>query len=248
MEGEVLLIGEQHKVMAKKLFSFMLSDRFYKRRPVNDKMLSDGIKNILQDNSMTFVVALAGGSGAGKTVVSHELAAFLRSNGIVAKCVSADNFYKIPPNNRKAWREAHPEQIGSNEYDWALMNRVIADFRARRKSYFPTIDLNTQEVDELITDFSKVRVLIIDGLFAISTRLSDCDYRAFLTVSAEKMASAQVLRGKENAADPFRAIVMAKEAKDVLEVVKENKEVIYIDCDAYKISWMSGADAVKEAK
>ena len=99
MLGDVLLIKDEHKVVAKEIAQIMLQKR-------KEKM----------------IVAISGESGSGKSELSHCLARELKINGICAKVLHADNYYKIHPLERTEWRKNNGiESVGLNEYDWETL-------------------------------------------------------------------------------------------------------------------------------
>ena len=223
MEGEVLIINDEVKNTASSIFNEIL-------------------KKELINNKKTLIIAISGESGSGKSVISHELSALFRKNNLVCKCLCADNFYRIHPKIRRDWREAHKQEIGINEYDWEMINRITRDFRNREVSSFQVIDLNTQEPEKLTTDFSKIDVIIFDGVFVISNNLTDCDMRIFLTAPEERKKLAQITRGKENANDPFRDYITNKENQDVKNLIEElnGKEILFFDGNINKLEWKNG--------
>ena len=173
MLGDVLLITEKHHKAAKKILDYILKIRKEK-----------------------FMVAISGESGSGKTELAHVLARSLRKEGIMAKPIHIDNYYKILPLERTEWRKKNGIEnvVGLNEYDWETINKNIDDFKNDRKSTMPCVDLVTEQVDSLTTDFKGIDMLIIDGLYAIK---ADVDVRIFIELTYHETKKAQVVRGKE---------------------------------------------------
>ena len=129
-----------------------------------------------------------------------------------------DNYYMSLPEERNQWREAHGrESIGDTEYDWDVINKNVADFRAGKVTEMPCVDIVTDQVDRLITDFAKVEVLILDGLYAVKTE--DVDMRVFIDITYEQTRKAQLRRGKE-AQTPFRTMVLEREHEVVTSLRK----------------------------
>ena len=82
-----------------------------------------------------------------------------------------------------------------NEYDWDTIYKDIDDFKHDRTSTMPCIDLVTEQVDHLTTDFKGVEMIIVDGLYAINT--DGIDLRVFIELTYHETKKAQVVRGKE---------------------------------------------------
>lgn len=201
MLGDVLLITEKHQNAAKKIFEIILKEK-------RDK----------------YIVAISGESGSGKTELAHVLAKMLRKEGIMAKPIHIDNYYKIHPLKRTEWRKKHGIQnaVGLNEYDWETIYKNIEDFKNSRKSTMPCIDLVTEQVDSLTTDFAGIDMLIIDGLYAINTE--GVDLRIFIELTYHETKKAQVVRGKEPQ-NEYRMQVLEREHQ-VVQSLKQRANLL----------------------
>ena len=191
MLGDVLLIENKHIEAAK-----------------------DILRYVLKNKKEKFIVAVSGESGSGKTELAHSLAKFLRKEGVFAKPLHIDNYYRILPLERTEWRIKNGIEnvVGYGEYDWDTIYKNIDDFKNNRKSTMPCVDLVTEQVDSLTTDFSEVDMLIIDGLYAIKTE--GIHLRVFIELTYHETKKAQVLRGKEPQ-NEYRARVLEQEHKMV---------------------------------
>lgn len=193
MLGDILLIQEKHKKAGALI-----------------------IDKILEKKKDKYIVAISGESGSGKTELAHMIAKGLRKHGIFAKPMHIDNFYNTDPLKRRQWRleQGIENVVGFNEYLWDDINRVIDDFKNGRVSEMPCVDLVTEQVDKLITDFSTVDMLIVDGLYAIKT--NGIDFRIFidLTYLETKEKHTKDSRGKEMM-DEVRWATLAQEHKMV---------------------------------
>lgn len=173
MLGDILLITEKHETAGKVIF---------------DK--------IMAEKKDRYIVAISGESGSGKTELAHVVAKLLKAEGIRAKPLHIDNYYRIHPLERTQWRlDNGMESVGYTEYDWDTINRNIQEFKEGKKATMPCIDIVTDQVDTLITDFSEIEILIIDGLYAIKTKQTNL--RVFIELTYHETKKAQVKRGKE---------------------------------------------------
>lgn len=172
------------------------------------------IEVIVKQRSPRYIVAISGESGSGKSEITHLIAKGLCQRGIVAKPLHTDNFYKTLPLERAAIRKAGGVEtmVGIHEYDWEAIGRVLEDFRQGRESSMPCVDLVTQRVDRLLTDFSPVEVLVMDGLYAIDA--PGVDMAIFIELTYHQTKKAQSGRGKENP-DEFRFQVLEAEHQAV---------------------------------
>ncbi len=200
MLGDVLLIGEKHENAAREILPHILKNR-------KDK----------------FMIAISGESGSGKTELSHVIAKMLRKEGIFCKPIHIDNYYRIHPLERTEWRKTHGIEtaVGLGEYDWDTIYRNISDFKNGRESTMPCIDLVTEQVDHLTTDFSTVDMIIIDGLYAINTE--DVDLKIFIERTYHETKKAQVVRGKEPQ-NEYRMQVLEREHQ-VVQSLRDKADI-----------------------
>ncbi len=182
---------------------------------------------VLHDLKPKFIVTISGEVGTGKCEIAHELGRKLIGAGIGVKLVHMDNYYLIPPIERIEWRKKNGlEKIGYDEYDWKTINQNIDDFRTNKKSVMPIVDLFTQKVDQLYTDFNGIEVLIIAGLYSI--RINQGDLRVFIELTYEDTWEEQMLTQKE-VLDDFRIEVLKHEHKAVQSL--KSLADFYIDFD-----------------
>ncbi len=213
MLGDILLIQETHKKAAAQIKRVMMTDCATKEK---------GYK---------YIVAISGESGSGKSELSHSLAKLLKPEKIRVKILHTDNYYIIPPLLRNEWRKNQGiESIGIGEYDWSLIQQNIREFKEDREAMMPCIDIIPEQVDKLITDFRKVDVLVLDGLYAIKT--DHVDLRVFIDLTYHETKMTQIIRGKEPMND-WRAKVLEREHINVSSlrpladlIVNKNYEVV----------------------
>jgi uridine kinase len=191
MLGDVLLITEKHREAGEII-----------------------INQILQNRKNKMMVGISGESGSGKTELAHVIAKGLRKHGLFAKPIHIDNYYKVLPLERTEWRINHgiEKAVGYHEYDWDTIYKNIGDFKNDRVSTMPCVDLVTEQVDQITTDFKDVDMLIIDGLYSIKT--NGLDLRVFIELTYHETKKAQVLRGKEPQ-NEYRMAVLEQEHKMV---------------------------------
>lgn len=182
---------------------------------------------VMRDRKAKYIVTISGEVGTGKCEIAHELGRKLIEAGISVKLLHMDNYYHIPPLERHEWRKTNGlEKIGYDEYDWNLINRNLDEFRMNRESVLPVVDLFTQKVDQLHTDFKGIDILIIEGLYSI--KINQSDLRVFIELTYEDTWEEQMLTGKE-VLDDFRLEVLKHEHKAVQSL--KSQADFYIDFD-----------------
>jgi len=220
MLGDILLINDMHKDAAQSLFEIVTEER----------------KKI--DERYRYVVAISGESGSGKSELAHALGKRLKEDHVRVKVIHTDNYYKIQPLLREEWRRNKGfDKIGLDEYDWIKIRKTIRDFKEEQECMIPCIDLIPEQVDKLITDFSKIDLLIIDGLYAINA--PDVDLKVFIDLTYHETKINQIIRMKE-AINDFRLSILEKEHQAVVSL-KEQADLI-VD-KSYQV--VSYADHVK---
>jgi uridine kinase len=194
MLGDVLLINDLHKAAAESIMKRVLEGKRNKEKT---------------DPEYKYVVAISGESGAGKSELSHSLALQLKASGIRVKVLHTDNYYHVPPLLRREWRMNQGiESVGMGEYDWNLVNRNIREFKENKNACIPCIDIIPDQIDKLITDFKKIHLLVIDGLYAINAE--EVDLRVFIELTYHETKMSQLMRGKEPS-DDFRLQILERE-------------------------------------
>jgi len=195
MLGDVLLINDMHKEAAQAIYEKVQEDLATK------------------EERYRYLVGISGESGSGKSELAHALGKLLKENHIRVKVIHTDNYYKIQPLLREEWRRNKGfDKIGIDEYDWIKIRKTIRDFKEEQECMIPCIDLIPEQVDRLITDFSKIDLLIVDGLYAI--KAPDIDLRVFIDLTYHETKINQIIRMKEALSD-FRLGILEKEHQAV---------------------------------
>jgi uridine kinase len=210
MLGDILLISEKHLKAAKGI-----------------------VKEVLAKKTDKFIIGISGESGSGKSELAHAVAKGLRKHGIIAKPLHIDNYYKILPLLRTQWRTENgiEKVVGYSEYDWDTIYRNIKEFKQGVSSTGPCVDLVTEQVDQLTTDYREVDMLIIDGLYSIKT--SGIDLSIFIELTYRETKKAQAVRGKEPQ-NEFRSRVLEQEHKMVQALKPKADLLINMDYQLVK--------------
>ena len=189
------------------------------------------VDEILKNKKDKYIVAISGESGSGKSELTHVVAKEMRKHSIFAKPIHIDNFYNTLPLKRTEWRIQNGIEnvVGLSEYKWDEIDRVINDFKNGRRSSMPCVDLVTEQVDKLTTDFQNVDMLIIDGLYAINTE--GVDLRVYIELTYHETKKAQKDRGKEPQ-NEYRMRVLEREHQQVLSI--KHKADLFVNMN-YKV-------------
>ena len=173
------------------------------------------------------IITIDGPVGSGKSTISIVLRRMLKKRNIRAKILDLDDYYKVPPLERRKWRlENGIESIGYEEYDWDRVNQNLTDFKQSRKSSLPCVDLITGYVDELTTNCEGVDILLINGLYSL--KIEEANLKVMIELTYDETTEAQRYSQKEDL-DSYRLAVLERE-HDVVQSLK-SKADFYIDFD-----------------
>ena len=176
-----------------------------------------------------YIIAIAGEVSSGKTTLAYLLGRMLKMNGVRSKILDLVDFYKVAPLERRAYREKHGiDTVGVDEYDWDKIESTINSFKNDETVTLPLVDLLTDDVDELTTNFKGVQVLIISGLYAFYCK--HIDFKIFMELTYRETYEAQEYTGKE-VMDNFRKKILEKEHKAVQK--QKNDADFYIDFNSF---------------
>ena len=115
------------------------------------------------------------------------------------------------------------ESINYTEYNWGLIKKHIKEFKESKISVLPFVDLLTDQIDKLITDFKEINVLILEGLYSLRINHS-VNLKVFIDLTYHDTKKAQILRGKEKF-DEFRSKVLERE-HEVVQSLKPKADLI----------------------
>lgn len=192
------------------------------------RMILDKILELRKENPRDkMIITISGEVGSGKSTISIVLARMLKKQSVRAKIIDLDDYYKIPPLERRKWRMEHGiKSIGYDEYDWEKLARNIEDFKKGNSTEMPCVDLITGYVDKLTTTFAGVDMLIINGLYSL--KIEEADLKVFIEQTYDETRDAQRYSQKEDM-DAYRLQVLQRE-HEVVQSMKQNAD-FFIDFD-----------------
>jgi uridine kinase len=110
------------------------------------------------------IVSIVGGSGAGKTWLSHQIAAAFPTE---ATEVSLDDFYfdrsHLSPDQRCLVNYDEPEAI-----EWGLLSEFLEDVRGGRPAHVPRYDFSSHCRNGRRAECTPTRLLIVEGLWLLT--------------------------------------------------------------------------------
>ena len=110
------------------------------------------------------IVAVVGGSGAGKTWLSRQIAAAFPTQ---ATCVSLDDFYRdqshLKSSERSSVNYDHPDAI-----EWELLKEFLSVFRGNHAAHVPRYEFASHCRSEAGTNCMPTPLLIVEGLWLLT--------------------------------------------------------------------------------
>ena len=180
------------------------------------------------------LVAIVGGSGAGKTWLAKKLRAALDPD---AAHFSLDDFYRdcsrIRPERRVKINFDHPRTI-----DWFTMEKVLGDLRAGRGAHLPRYDFKTHCRVRAKDALAHKPVVLVDGLWLLHRRslrrvfslkiFIDCPARTrrgrrlLRDLRSRGRTRASILEQLKNTVEPMHARFVAPQQKWADIVLRHN--------------------------
>jgi uridine kinase len=185
-------------------------------------------------NGQPLLVAIVGGSGAGKSWLAKKLKAALTPD---AAHFSLDDFYRdcsrIRPERRAKINFDHPRAI-----DWLTMEKVLADLRAGRGARLPRYDFKTHCRVRDKSVLTHKPVVLVDGLWLLHRRslrrafglkiFIDCPARTrrgrrmLRDLRSRGRTRASILDQLKNTVEPMHARFVAPQQKWADVVLRHN--------------------------
>ncbi len=194
------------------------------------------LKVKLSSSPKKIVIAISGESGSGKTSISYQFCKQLmgrlskKGRSISIKHLYVDNFYlenyqmQNPASREERAKIKKYKGIGPDEYDWRMIENILHCFKNGYVCRMPCVDVLNQQIDHLETNFSEVDILLLDGLFAIDSRMK-ADLRFLIDGAYYKINNWEFIR--EKYVDALGATeVLHKYAHEVVEFTSSSQQDI----------------------
>jgi uridine kinase len=152
-----------------------------------------------------------GGSGAGKTWLSHRIAAAFPTE---ATEVSLDDFYLdrsgVRPDQRRLVNYDEPEAI-----EWGLLREFLEEFRRGRPGHVPRYDFSSHCRNGQRAECTPTQLLIVEGLWL----LTQPDVRELFDLSIYLECPAPVRLERRLARDVVERGRQAADVRETFETV-----------------------------
>ncbi len=176
--------------------------------------LREFVLSLVHEKKARRVVAIAGESGSGKSVLAASLADALAKKGCVALVLQQDDYFFLPPRTNDRIRRKHFDHVGPGEVNLALLQQHIHAFKAgHNKLVKPLVIYPENRIVKEEVNLGSAQVLIVEGTYVLY--LQAVDVGVFLDRDYRQTRQDRHRRGRE-APDPFIERVLAKEHRLIL--------------------------------
>jgi uridine kinase len=181
---------------------------------------------------------IGGGSASGKTTIAHKLKCALAEKGVTAQCISMDNFY----------RSLRPDEDGDtfnwddpSSYDVDTLIECIGEWSAGRGCWIPQHDFSTYRSIERAEYCNSVKVMIIEGIHALSIdRLLACaDLKIYVHADHDEALARRIVRDIKERGYGIELILkryfqyVKPALKGIIEPSQKNADFIIVNHDKH---------------
>ena len=183
------------------------------------------------------VISIYGGSGSGKTTIAAALQQYFLKDNTACYVLTGDNYpHRIPMRNDEERLNVYNESgedglrgyLGTpKEIDFDRINKELSEFK-KGKNIIEIKHMGRQDGDISYdeTDFTGIKVLILEWTHGGSEYLKGVDIPVFLESSPEETKARRIKRGRdENAASPFICRVVELE-QEKLDLQSKNARIV----------------------
>lgn len=177
MEGDIILVGEEHERAAEQII---------------DRLIDE-----IRGKGRRFTITVAGESGSGKSETGRALANALEARGVNAQVLQQDDYYVLPPKFNDAARRANFAWVGTTEVRIDLISEHLAAARNGASSITkPLVIYDDNRITEETISLDGVDVVIAEGVY---TSLCDhVDRRIFIARNRLETMEHRMKRGRED--------------------------------------------------
>ena len=189
MEGDIILVGEEHERAAEEII---------------DRLIEE-----IRAKGRRFTITVAGESGSGKSETGQALANALESRDVRAVVLQQDDYYVLPPKFNDAARRANFAWVGTTEVRIDLISEHLAAAQEGAQAITkPLVIYDDNQITEETVSLEGIDVVIAEGVY---TSLCDhVDRRVFIARNRLETMQHRMKRGREQF-DPFIEEVLKTE-------------------------------------
>ncbi len=189
MQGDIILVGEEHRRAADAIVDHLIDE--------------------IRDKRRRFTVTVAGESGSGKSEVGQALADAFGERDVRAVVLQQDDYYVLPPRFNDAARRANFAWVGTTEVRLDLLDAHLAAAQSGQNGVVkPLVIYAENRIEKEQVSFEGVQAVIAEGVYTSLCDHVDC--RIFIDRNRLETIEHRMKRGREEF-DPFIEKVLVAE-------------------------------------
>ena len=199
MQGDVLIINENHRKAARQVLPFLL-----------DKIKT--ANNIL-------AISVAGESGAGKSEIAEAIADELKKNDITSYIFQQDDYFEFPPKTNAQMRLNDISHVGISEVKLDKLDNEIQMVK-EGLTFFekPLVIFEKNRIDKETVFLEDTDVLLIEGTY--TSALKNIDIRIFIDRDYYDTKASRLERNRERQDDYLEQILQIEH-----NIISEHKNL-----------------------
>jgi uridine kinase len=186
MRGDILIIGDHHRIAAESIINIALP--------------------AIRSKTAKFFFTIGGESGAGKSEIAYAMEGLLEKLNIPAYIIQQDDYFVLPPKTNERMRVISVNRVGPEEVRLDLLNeniKVVALGNPVMKK--PLVIFEEDRITEETLDLSPYKVIIIDGTY--TTLLENIDCHVFIDRDRNDTREDRLKRNREKQNEYLESIL-----------------------------------------
>ncbi len=189
MEGDIILVGDEHREAAARIV--------------------DALEERVRSLDRRYTITVAGESGSGKSETGQALLEDFERRSIPALVLQQDDYYVLPPRFNDAARRANFAWVGTTEVKLDLLDRHLAAARAGEDGIVkPLVHYDDNSITDTPVSLAGIQVVIAEGVY--TSLCEHVDTRVFIDRNRLETMEHRMKRGREEF-DPFIEDVLKTE-------------------------------------
>jgi uridine kinase len=214
VKGDRLVILDRHRRAARRIVEFIAPE--------------------IRRTRGTFVLSIAGESGAGKSEIAFVVSEILSERGFRSLILQQDDYFVHPPRTNAARRREDIAHVGISEVRLEILDGNLEDIKKGRTEIEKPLVIFDE--DRITTERISVRdvdVVIVEGTY--TTLLKNVDRRVFIGLTRDETKEVRSQRAREEQDDFLEEIlrieheIISKHRFRADYVVNSDYEVIVND-------------------